>query len=254
MNEGYLAAYLTGDTLSENERREVEGMLQDPEVKREYAHLQQVVEQLAFAYGISPAEVVKQRLMENEAIMSQFRPMEQEKRSSSPWLMAASLSLAVLSGIAAFYFWNQWQDADLQLVRITAQNLQLAESHHLMRQELDQVRDDLAVIVSPEFSRIILNGTDNAPEAMAVIYWNAIEEQVFINSANLAALSEGQQYQLWALIDGQPVDAGVFDADAGRFQVMKNIAKADAFAVTVEQKGGSESPTLSTMQVFGKSS
>lgn len=254
MNEGYLAAYLTGDALSEMERREVEDLLQDPEVQREYAHLQQVVEQLAFAYGISPSEVVKQRLMENEAIMSQFRPMDREKRSSSPWLMAASLSLAVLSGIAAFYFWNQWQDADLQLTRIAAQNLELAESHLLMRQELDRVRDDLAVIVSPEFSRIILNGTENAPEAVAVIYWNAAEEQVFINSASLAALSDGQQYQLWALIDGKPVDAGVFDADAGRFQIMKNIAKADAFAVTVEQKGGSESPTLSTMQVFGKSS
>jgi anti-sigma-K factor RskA len=69
---------------------------------------------------------------------------------------------------------------------------------------------------------------------------------------NTDYLSAEQQYQLWALVDGVSIDAGVFDASRGTFQIMKAIAEADAFAVTIEQTGGAESPTLSTMQVYGE--
>ncbi|MFT6883546.1 MAG: anti-sigma-K factor RskA, partial [Marinoscillum sp.] len=76
--------------------------------------------------------------------------------------------------------------------------------------------------------------------------------EIYLNSANLPELSGNQQYQLWALVDGKPIDAGVFDADGGQFQIMKGVARADAFAVTIEQSGGADSPTLSTMQVYGE--
>jgi hypothetical protein len=33
---------------------------------------------------------------------------------------------------------------------------------------------------------------------------------------------------------------------------MKNTQKADAFAITIEQKGGAPSPTLEKMQSMGK--
>ena len=109
----------------------------------------------------------------------------------------------------------------------------------------------MAILISPEFSRIILNGTDNAPTAKAVVYWNQRLEKVFLHTKFMAALPQDQQYQLWAIIDGQPVDAGTFDGNTDSFVEMKNIAKADAFAVTIEKSGGSATPTLSTMQVIG---
>ena len=61
------------------------------------------------------------------------------------------------------------------------------------------------------------------------------------------------QYQLWALVDGVPVDLGVFDAEGNGigFKDMKSIGKAQAFAVTLEPKGGSKNPTLDQMVVMG---
>lgn len=253
LNEGYLAAYITGE-LSAADLAEVEQYLnRDQEIQEEYYDLQKTVESLAFQYSITPAAAVKRFIMEDEKVMKHLSAKSIPDFGAGYRLaLAASVIVALGSMISAFYFWNQWKDTDYRLAQLTARNIQLAESYNTVNQELTDIRQDLAVLVSPEFSRIILNGTDNAKNAKAVIYWNPSEEEVYLNSANMGTLAQNQQYQLWALIDGVPVDAGVFDADEGTFQIMKNIAQADAFAVTIEQSGGAESPTLSTMQVYGE--
>ena len=70
--------------------------------------------------------------------------------------------------------------------------------------------------------------------------------------ASLPAPSEEQQYQLWAIVDGQPVDAGVFDIEKGNIlQQLKTISNAQAFAVTLEKKGGSPTPTLAALFLIG---
>ncbi|REE05782.1 anti-sigma factor [Marinoscillum furvescens] len=254
ITEGYLAAYITGE-LSAEQLAEVEQFIQDDEqVGDEFYELQKTVEQLAFQYAITPATAVKRFIMEDPKVMTMSMPTASGDRVGNgiKMLLAASVVVTLLSAFAAVYFWNQWKNTDYRLAQLTARNLELAESYHIVNQELTDIRQDLAVLVSPEFSRIILNGTDNAKDAKAVIYWNPDQEEVYLNSANLASLPQNQQYQLWALIDGVPVDAGVFDANEGTFQIMKNIAKADAFAVTVEESGGAASPTLETMQVYGE--
>lgn len=251
LNEGYLAAYIVGE-LPVSEMNEVENFIaQDSEVRKEYLGLQDTVERLAMEYGIKPAEVVKRYIMETESVISRMHQPGAAKGGFN-YMMAASVTFAIVSSAFAFYFWNEWRDTTNRLTAMTIEKIELAEGYQRVNLELEGIKQDLAVLVSPEFSRIILSGTDNAADAQTVIYWNATREEVYLNSANLAMLPDGQQYQLWALIDGVPVDAGVFDAAQGEFQVMKNIAKADAFAVTVEKSGGAESPTLSTMQVFGK--
>lgn len=254
LNDGYLAAYIT-EELSTADTAEVERFIaEDQEIQDEFYNLQKTVESLAFKYAISPSTAVKRFIMEDSKVTDHITDKFTSSTGSGYKLaLAASIIVALTSMFSAYYFWNEWQDTDYRLAQLTARNIELAESFNTVNQELSSMRQDLAVLVSPEFSRIILNGTDNAKESKAVIYWNSQEEEVYLNSANLASLPQNQQYQLWALIDGVPVDAGVFDAKEGTFQIMKNIAKADAFAVTVEQSGGADSPTLSTMQVYGES-
>ena len=67
----------------------------------------------------------------------------------------------------------------------------------------------------------------------------------------MPAAPQGMQYQLWAIVDGKPVDAGVFDVATSGLLKMKTLDGAVAFAVTIEPRGGRPSPTLETMQVIG---
>ncbi len=56
--------------------------------------------------------------------------------------------------------------------------------------------------------------------------------------------------QLWAIVEGKPVDAGMIDACSGLCK-MKNISNASAFAITLEKRGGSPTPNLEQLQVIG---
>jgi anti-sigma-K factor RskA len=52
------------------------------------------------------------------------------------------------------------------------------------------------------------------------------------------------------LVDGKPVDAGLLE-DCNGVCKLKNIPKAQAFAITLEDKGGSASPHLDQLYVIG---
>jgi anti-sigma-K factor RskA len=59
---------------------------------------------------------------------------------------------------------------------------------------------------------------------------------------------------LWAMVNGKPVDLGVFDAQNQPKKLllaMKEVGDAQAFAVTLEKRGGSASPTMEKMVVLG---
>jgi anti-sigma-K factor RskA len=57
---------------------------------------------------------------------------------------------------------------------------------------------------------------------------------------NLPQPATDKQYQLWALMDGQPIDLGFIELDVQQKRLlvkMKNVQNAQAFAITLEQRG-----------------
>ena len=66
--------------------------------------------------------------------------------------------------------------------------------------------------------------------------------------SNLPAIPAGMQYQLWGIVDGKPVDAGLIITTTAdkkyRIQKMKSFGKSkvEAFAVTLETAGGNPTP------------
>jgi anti-sigma-K factor RskA len=64
----------------------------------------------------------------------------------------------------------------------------------------------------------------------------------------------GKQYQLWAIVDGKPVDAGMIATKKGIYHIqkMKSFGSVQAFAITLEKAGGSPIPTMDEMIVQAK--
>jgi anti-sigma-K factor RskA len=96
-----------------------------------------------------------------------------------------------------------------------------------------------------------LAGLPPAPTAKAVVFWNPETKEVYLNPGSLPPAPEGREYQLWAIADGAPVDAGLFHAATQEARPMKPVSAASAFAVTLEPAGGSPTPT-GEMYVLGK--
>jgi anti-sigma-K factor RskA len=66
-------------------------------------------------------------------------------------------------------------------------------------------------------------------------------------------LPSDKQYQLWALIDNKQKSLGVFDAtDQNIILKMDSTKKAQAFAITIEKRGGKPTPTLDSLTSIGK--
>jgi len=102
---------------------------------------------------------------------------------------------------------------------------------------------------------VSLKGLEAAPDAAAKIFWMQNTGEVFIDPSNLPDAPAGKQYQLWAIVDGKPVDAGMIltskKGDKYRIQKMKTFGKAEAFAVTLEPEKGNPTPQ-GPMFVMGK--
>lgn len=118
---------------------------------------------------------------------------------------------------------------------------------------LTKIADEQKVIADSNVAVVNMVGTKVAPRSSASVYWDTVAASVYLVVKNMPQLPSDAQYQLWALIDGKPSDLGVFDAKNEKVIVkMKDTKKADAFAITIEKKGGNLSPTLEKMQSMGK--
>lgn len=256
ISSGILEAYAAG-LLAENERKEVERNLQlYPALKTELEQIEATQELLLLTTAIQPSVKVKSQLFAalDQQDDKKVLPLKPGNNTMRFWqfAVAASLSLAIVSSFLAYNYYNKWRTTVISLNDLMTRNQQIAEDYNTVNNRISEIETDLRVMTNPDFQRIVMKGTANAPQALAAVYWNKNSQEVYLSLQNMKELSQENQYQLWAIIDGKPVDVGVFDGNLAGLIKMKNIGQgAAAFAVTIEPKGGKPSPTLETMQVVG---
>jgi anti-sigma-K factor RskA len=173
---------------------------------------------------------------------------------SSGWAIAASVAL-LLSLAANALLYSRWQQTSTELVAAQNSQARFAQTSQVMERRLNSTQEQLHILRSPkEYKMVALAGTPAHPTAQARVMYNAAAHRVYLDVQQLPPLPAGKQYQLWALDKGKPVNAGVLAANTATgdsIQQMKDIASAQAFAMTVEPVGGSAGPTLTTMTVIG---
>ena len=116
---------------------------------------------------------------------------------------------------------------------------------------LDRDEELIAHYADRESKNVLLEGLPISPESKAAVVWNPKTTEVLLAAHDLPTPATGFQYQLWAIVDGQPVSAGVFDHDIDNQFLLAVSGNAAAFAITLEKEGGVESPTLEQMYVVG---
>jgi hypothetical protein len=153
------------------------------------------------------------------------------------WLaIAASLLLLILSAGIGYNFYQKNQQLQSE---ITTMRTQTRQQEGLVRQILNDSNHHSLALKGSEKLPLKM------PKAEIRVFWNAQTKQVYVSVTQLPEVEEDQQYQLWALKNDQPIDAGVFQAQAaGVVQSLKTITAADKWAVTIEPKGGSLQPHL----------
>ncbi|MFN0204459.1 MAG: anti-sigma factor domain-containing protein [Bacteroidia bacterium] len=213
-----------------------------PEVAEEIARIETLIEKLAFDFEKKPKKELKNKILERiENIEKKTKPNANSISLISPWkyqvTVAASVFLFSTTLVLGYLLWQK-----------TEQQQQLWAD---TQQKVEQVQQELAIAKNPKYRHIPLTSTDSSKSQAALVFWNPQSQEVYVEMGLLPSLPSDKQYQLWAIIDGKPSDMGVFDT-VGHLQKMKVAKDAQAFAVTIEPKGGSKVPTLTAMVVLGK--
>ena len=263
ISSGVLELYVLG-ALDQPEAQEVELYAQQyPEIKEELESIQSALESYAEKHAVQPAASAKKNLfdeIEKRAAITNAevpitRSLSQPVKSFN-WLAAASITVAVFSTALSVYFYNQWKNTEGQLISLREENQIFAQNANYMldsnKQIIQQKTNYFTFVTDTATSRVALKGLPISPSSSAMVFWNKQSKEVFIDIKSLPAPPAGMQYQLWALDNGVPIDAGVFDmASTGTMQKLKPITNAQAFAVTLEKMGGSPQPTMEMIHVIG---
>lgn len=160
------------------------------------------------------------------------------------WVAAASIILLVGTAYWAINVNNKYKD-------LQAANQDLQTQLQQSAARLDTMKQDAELLKNPDVKMAAMQGTSN-PNVYATIYWDTTSKDVYLMLNNLPTPASDKQYQLWALLNGQPIDLGMIEVKQERLLYrMKNVQNAQAFAITLEPKGGSPAPT-STPVVLSK--
>ncbi len=157
-------------------------------------------------------------------------------------LAAAAVLLLCVSTLGYFKSRKEAQQANTLLAQagstLSAQEKELAEFHA-----------KTAVLMQQGIDVIVLNGVESHPDNKAMVFWNKKDRKVYLDALHLPQAPAGKQYQLWAMVGGKPVNAGMYEGDVR--QPLSTVGVAQAFAITLEKTGGVPSPTMTNLMVMG---
>ena len=261
IESGIVESYLLG-LCSEREARTLESLLPEyPQLQVAMTEAEQTLEIYANQYALAPTATTKVNIFAAIEKLEQEEEKKASKKSTPPqhptvvqmlpnwyrYFPAVAASLLLMLGMSAYYvsyYYLQYQKANKEVVALQSEKQTLVD--------VSTKRDNQLRVVRQANVHIEMKGTPLSAESSVFIHWNKKNSEVFVDVASLPAAPEGMQYQLWAIVDGKPMDMGVFDVTKeGDIQKMNSIAKASAFAVTLEKKGGSPTPSLEKMYVMG---
>ncbi|GAB4031647.1 anti-sigma factor [Spirosoma gilvum] len=256
---GILESYVMG-AVSDQERREVECLSSIyPEIRQEIDQLAEALENYALIHSVEPPAAIKDKLLKDLEFGKPQEPEIEHEPVIRPlpvdgptyrvtWIVAASMGLLLL--LFSFYLLSELRTNQKTLATTRTTNDALQLEMRQLRDNLSRTDQTLALLRQPGLRTVELRGNEKAPQGAMVVFWNTKTHQVAVDVRSLPNLPADKQYQLWSMVDGKPVDAGVFEPTNGTDvlqRLNRTVDRAEAFAVTIEKRGGSPTPTLSTL-------
>jgi anti-sigma-K factor RskA len=251
ISSGLLELYAAGLASSEEMVQVENWVKQYPEVAAELNAVQAGIESYARANAIAPRNEVKEKIFAAINTTTPVKSIVPEIKGVAPakvipfknyWKWAAAACIVLLAGSAAMniMYFSKYNTASKDLKQ-TQQQLALEQ------QRSNDMKTDMDVVHNPYSMPVALKGMEAMPDATAKIFWMQDTKEVMVDASSLPDAPQGMQYQFWAIVDSKPVDGGlIITDDKGkkfRMQKMKSFGRAEAFAISLERKGGNPMPT-----------
>ncbi len=246
--EELCAAYVLG-SLSTEGKISFEELLATAtsEQQQLFEDMEAIAAEMALLYPeVQPSASIKQQLIEmawasvnarngaNIHYLSRFR-----------YAVAASVVFMIVSIGLLFQTQNLNQDLSQQFALVNEQQtiIQALESEVERKEEL------LTILEARDVDLILMDGLEVNPNGYGKVVWDKDNGQALLQVANIPRVPTAKEYQLWFVVNNQPISAGVFavnNPDQDNFFKISEFQQGGAtgaFAITLEPEGGSPQPT-----------
>jgi anti-sigma-K factor RskA len=194
------------------------------------------------AAGPRPPQRAKKRLMDAVAREPRTaRVVESAGRRSWWGVLGWAAAAAVLVLAASF-----WKENVALKATLASAGSEAVES----RREMDELRRIAAPILEPDAQRVTLVAVKAPAQPQGKAFYLRKRNSLVFLANNMPALPAQKAYELWLIpMSGNPIPAGMFKPDARGSATVVNPplpagVEAKAFAITVENEGGSATPTM----------
>ena len=245
--EELCAAYVLG-SLSEDEKSSFEDVLSqaNPEEKQLFQDMEAIAAEMALLYPeVEPSASIKQQLIEmawasvnarngaNVHYLSRFR-----------YAVAASVIFMLVSIGLLFQTQNLNQDLSNQMALVSEQQTRI----EILQTEVERKEELLTILEARDVDLILMDGLEVNPTGYGKVVWDKDNGQALLQVANIPRVPTAKEYQLWFVVNNQPISAGVFavnDPEQDNFFKISEFQQGGtgAFAITLEPEGGSPLPT-----------
>ncbi|WP_353483417.1 anti-sigma factor [Haliscomenobacter sp.] len=245
LDSGVIEMYVL-DQLNDAEREAVEKLAtQYPEIQHEIAEVEEAMGSYHASEGLTPPDYILSNILaetarvavSNPALAEQPVPSLPKQGKFQLWPIAAT----VVGLVLFVWIWISKKNADQyadqlqkELLALRSKEQACATNEQFLLQQFNLLRQD-------GIQRVTVKG---GTEPIAAVYWNKGQRVAHFDLLNLKDPGQNQ-YQLWAIVKGQPVSLGVVNWQAARKGLVsyKLGQKPDAFAISLEPFGGSPTPT-----------
>jgi anti-sigma-K factor RskA len=255
LNSGIIEKYVLG-LASPEEMDYVEQMTRDyPEVNAHICKMQNCMSEYAEQDCTRSLKNLKNKIISMSGRSSMGANREVVHHLPNAWKWGAGIAVVMIFtfGNLSWMFYNNEKAALNEIAELSSRMNQLRSEQNALQVSDNQIREKYTVLKDVNTKEIHLKGSEDNSMTHAVIYLNAEQDKCFLNIIGLPKCPYGNEYQMWAKVDGKHIDLGVLETDAKEKDLFSIpfVKNCNGFVITLEKKGGSPSPTVENMYAYG---
>ncbi|VXB96284.1 Anti-sigma factor [Flavobacterium sp. 9AF] len=253
IESGTLELFVFGKLTEEENKNVIDMAKKHPEVQEEIIAIENAV--INLSQSVSPHlsasnyEKIRQRILARKDVITMNK-----KSSWSSYVGWAAAAIFVIGFGFQYFKLNESQTA---IDKLSNEKSSMQKSIVNLEFEKQEAETVLAVVRDNNNIQVALGGQTVAPTSYAKAYYNRETKEVYIDASGLPTPPEGKVYQVWGLKlePLTPKSIGLlenFTANNTKLFKVDKAEDAEAFGITLEPAGGSESPTLEQLYTLGK--
>ena len=259
IESGILELYVAG-ALSEQENEEVHQMiLQYPEIKHEVEQIESAIVNLTASVAPSERRNLYPLIIKNiqgENPKDDTTKVVPIQKTTYNWVTYTGWAAALFLAAALIWMFNTRNRLETVIANQRMEMVNLEDQVEEARQDALASQKVLATIRARDIIEVPLAGQTNFENAYAKVYWDKETDEILLDAQGLPEPPRGKVYQVWSLKLSPltPTSLGTLDtflADDNKIFNLINEYESEAFGITLEPEGGSESPTMEQLYTLG---